>query len=130
MFEIQEFFDTAPGKLYAAAQIRRRKLIRNGDIIAYQRILDLAGELFSYLQVDHSLPSDVGSFQTFDLAHYVGFTLEQEYEFLCLESEKERQQYMTAHLEKLLPVVKEMDALKEKIKMNGHFRNIVPPDFK
>ena len=31
------------------------------------------------------------------------------------------------HIANLLPIVKEMNAMREKVQMNGHFRNILPP---
>jgi hypothetical protein len=51
-------------------------------------------------------------------------TINEEYEFLTLTNELQRQEYLKRHLAKVLPVVAEMELLKEKIKLNGHFKNI------
>jgi hypothetical protein len=39
-------------------------------------------------------------------------------------NELQRQEYLKRHLAKVLPIVAEMESLKEKIKLNGHFKNI------
>jgi hypothetical protein len=61
---------------------------------------------------------------SYDVAHTVGLKLEEEYELLTLMNELQRQEYLKRHLAKVLPVVAEMESLKNKIKMNGHFKNI------
>ncbi len=61
---------------------------------------------------------------SYDVAHTVGLTLEEEYELLTLMNELQRQEYLKRHLAKVIPVVAEMESLKDKIKLNGHFKNI------
>jgi hypothetical protein len=46
------------------------------------------------LKLDKKTPSHPEQFITFEVAHYVGFSLEQEYEFLCIPTEHERQIYL------------------------------------
>src|SRR6188508_3274983 len=41
-----------------------------------------------------------------------------------LMNELQRQEYIKRHLTKVLPMVAEMEGLKEKIKLNGHFQNL------
>ncbi len=38
--------------------------------------------------------------------------------------ELQRQEYLKRHLQKVLPLLMEMEQLKEKVKLNGHFRNL------
>ena len=61
---------------------------------------------------------------SYDVAHHAGMNLEEEYEFLQLMREDQRQEYLKRHLIKVLPIVAGMDALKEKVKLNGHFRDL------
>ena len=42
---------------------------------------------------------------------------------LELLQELQRQEFLKRHIAKVLPVMKEMELLKEKIKLNGHFKN-------
>ena len=45
-------------------------------------------------------------------------------ELLELEHELHRQEFLKRHLEKMQPVITEMKALKGRVKMNGHFKNL------
>jgi hypothetical protein len=38
--------------------------------------------------------------------------------------EEQRQEYLKRHLGKVLPVIAEMETLKERVKLNGHFKNL------
>ena len=38
--------------------------------------------------------------------------------------ELQRQEYLKRHLKKVIPVLAEMEMLKEKVKLNGHFKNL------
>jgi hypothetical protein len=38
--------------------------------------------------------------------------------------EDQRLEYLKRHLSKVLPVVNEMEVLKERIQLNGHFKNL------
>jgi len=67
--------------------------------------------------------------KSYDIAHHAGMSLQEEYELLGLLQEIQRQEYLKRHLAKVLPVVAEMDELKEKIKLNGHFKNLSSTDF-
>jgi hypothetical protein len=51
-------------------------------------------------------------------------SLEEEYELLGLMEERQRQEYLKRHLAKVIPMVASMELLKEKIKLNGHFKNL------
>ncbi len=129
VFKIEEFYSVAPNKLYAGADIERLKNLNNGDILMYDSILKKIIDLFRILNIEKSVPQSPTSFSTFDMAHHVGFSLEQEYKLLSISSEKERQIYMLKHLESLIPVVREMELLRKKAQMNGHFKNVIPPKF-
>jgi hypothetical protein len=58
------------------------------------------------------------------VAHHSGLSFQQEYELLELLHEAQRQEYLRRHLTKVLPLLSEMEILKEKIKLNGHFRDL------
>ena len=127
LFSIKEFYKTAPNKLYAAADFSRLPHDTAGDALTNTQILKLMKALFSLMNIKKNIPSDPNSFNTYELAHHVGFNLEQEYQFLCTTDEISRQEVMKMHLEKLLPIVEEMENLRKKAEMNGHFKNIIPP---
>jgi hypothetical protein len=129
-FEIQEKFNVLPGKLYTGASVVPRELLdENGDFMTQSQILQCIREMFKVIHIQKRLPEYVSDFFTFEFGHYVGFTMTQEYEFLCLTDEHERQNYMLEHLENILPTVREMERLRERAQLNGHFRAAIPPNF-
>lgn len=126
VFRIEEFYSRAPGKLYAGATITPLEYENDGDILQSNKIVEKITELFDILKINKAIP-DPSNFFTFDMAHHVGLTVEQEYEILSIRSEEDRQDFMLEHLEKLIPIVKEMEELRKRVQMNGHFKNIIPP---
>ncbi|MGZ7270792.1 hypothetical protein ACXWPZ_09350, partial [Streptococcus pyogenes] len=69
------------------------------------------------------------SFKIYDIAHQLGLSVEQEYMLLQRRRESERQSIVLAHLIAILPVVEETERLKDRVKLNGHFKNLIPPNF-
>ncbi|MCB0571263.1 MAG: LON peptidase substrate-binding domain-containing protein [Phaeodactylibacter sp.] len=127
LFRIREFYRTAPGKLYSAAEVEPLHFDMEGDATAGARIRELVSELFELLHLHQKPGISLEGLSTYSIGHHVGLNLEQEYEMLCIPGERERQAWMEAHLQKLLPVAREMEKLRKKVQMNGHFKNIVPP---
>jgi ATP-dependent Lon protease len=128
LYEIEKFYKEPHGKLYDGADVRLLDLKDDTiDLMVSQRILDYAHEIFLLLNLNKELPSKAADVNTFKLGHYVGMGIDQEYELLCLPTEFERQSFILQHLEHILPVVREMEHLRQRALLNGHFKNIVPP---
>jgi ATP-dependent Lon protease len=127
LFKVIEFHSQVENRLYTGAEILRLPHDMEGDFVSYERILEYLGELYRIMNITKPLPVHTPDFNTYQIAHLVGFSLEQEYELLCIPEEFRRQDYMIAHLEQLLPTAREMEELRKKIQMNGHFKNILPP---
>ena len=127
LFKIEKFFREAPKKLYAGADISRIDLELEGDDTLGQQILEKMQELYELLKINKVLPKTPKDLHTYLVGHHVGFSVEQEYELLKLPTEYQRQKYLLEHLTNLLPTVREMERLQERVKMNGHFRNEIPP---
>lgn len=128
LFRIVEFFPQVENRLYTGAEVERLPYDLEGDYMKNEKILEYLGELYGILNIRKPLPENTPGFHTYEVAHLVGFSLEQEYEMLCLTNEQERQEFMLQHMEKLLPMAREMEALRKKVQMNGHFKNILPPE--
>lgn len=129
IFRIDEFQPIVAGKLYAGATIDRMELDYEGDFSKVNTILDRVAELFSIMKINKDIPDNTPQFTTYDLAHHVGFSIEQEYEFLRIPNEVDRQIYMLRHFDKLIPIVQEMEKLRKRVQMNGHFKDLKPPIF-
>ena len=86
-------------------------------------------QLYSVLNItkpSYKSPSELASFE---IAHLVGFKLKEEYELLRFKRESDRQKLLLGHIRKILPIVIQAEKLKEKAKLNGHFKNILPPQY-
>lgn len=129
IFRIREFYKVAPEKLYSGAEIEYlNPPSLEGDYLLAEQILTIVEELFSLLNVHKELPETPNDFRVFDWAHHIGLSTDQEYTLLCLPGEKERLIYIKSHLDELLPRVREVEEVRRKAQMNGHFKNVIPPD--
>ncbi len=124
IFRILEVIDTVPEKLYSGAIVNYPHNHEHGKRLLMNKVLDSIKHLHELLKVEKPLPKNLEELWSYDVAHTIGLTLEEEYELLTLMNELQRQEYLKRHLAKVIPVVAEMESLKEKIKLNGHFKNI------
>ena len=127
IFRVIEFFPTLNEKLYAGGQIRDYEHESEEDRSVNGKIMLEVKKLFQAMRIKRSLPSNVGDFRTYDVAHYVGFNSEQEYEFLLTFDARSRQEMLLEQIRKVLPVVREMENMRNRAKLNGHFKNLIPP---
>ncbi|PHN06219.1 LON peptidase substrate-binding domain-containing protein [Flavilitoribacter nigricans] len=127
IFAIKEYFEKVPGKLYSGASIERLELDMEEAPYLNEQILEKTRELFQLLDIEKDLPEAASDLSVFDIAHHIGLSLDQEYELLSIGNAQERQEFIIDHLTRLIPVVKHMDEIREKARMNGHFRRINPP---
>ena len=130
LFRIDRFFQQAPNRLYAAAEITRLEASGGTtDPFLAAELLSLLQTLFSNIHIKQELPDDAASFKVFEVGHQLGLSIQQEYTLLTLSTEMERQQFVLEHMQKILPTIQEMESLRRKAQMNGHFKNVIPPDF-
>lgn len=128
VFKIHSFEEQVKGKLYAGGKVSFLENKMDGEGEDFSRLRQLAKQLVSLIRMDDKLDVDVMT-HSFDMAHKMGLSLEQEYDLLQMTRESQRQEYMINHLERALPIVMEMEQAKEKIKMNGHFKHLDPLNF-
>jgi len=127
-FKLESFQEKMDGKLYAGGDITRIQDTQNAEPHQWQLLKELAEELIDILNMKDQL--DVNQVtDSFQLAHKLGLSLEQEYDMLQMSAEADRQDYMINHLTRALPFIKEMENAKERIKMNGHFQHHDPLNF-
>src|SRR5690606_18880460 len=98
------------------------------DQTVWEEMIFLIKELYSSLQVveDVKVENDT---RAWDVAHHIGLSMEQEYELMQIASEIDRQRFIIEHLKKAIPVVRNMEKTKERIKLNGHFKHFDPLNF-
>lgn len=124
VFRILEMIPEIPEKLYSGAIVNYPHNHEHGKRILIDKVITATKKLHSLLRVKKTFHKPDEDLWSYDLAHSVGLTIEEEYELLSLMNELQRQEYLKRHLAKVIPVVSEMESLKDKIKMNGHFKNI------
>jgi uncharacterized protein len=124
VFRILETIQEVPEKLYSGAIVNYPATDDKGNRELMEKVVAGIRQLHVLLHVDKSFPKPDELLNSFDVAHHVGFSPEEEYELLGLPMELQRQEYIRRHLTKVIPVVMEMESLKEKIKLNGHFKNL------
>jgi len=124
VFRVLEMISEIPDKLYSGASVNYPHNHEHGKRILIDKVIAATKQLHQMLNVKKPFHKNEDELWSYDIAHSVGLTLEEEYELLSLMNELQRQEYLKRHLAKVIPVVAEMEALKEKIKLNGHFKNI------
>lgn len=126
--QIYSFQDKLEPKLYAGGQVEAIENIHDPNPEDWQELRMLAKRLVEVLKMEGTFDVDLVE-NSFELAHKLGLSLEQEYDMLQMVRESQRQTYMINHLKRALPLVSEMERAKEKIKMNGHFQHHDPLNF-
>ena len=124
VFRILEVVDSLPDKLYSGAIVNYPKNYEHGKRLLINKVIDATKKLHKLLKVENAFHKNEEDLWSYDIAHTVGLNLQEEYEILTLMNELQRQEYLKRHLTKVLPVIAEMETLKDKIKLNGHFKNI------
>jgi uncharacterized protein len=124
VFRMLEIIKEVPDKLYSGAIVNYPDNREQGDIELMRRVMKGIRELHKLLNVTKDFKKPDEELKTYEVAHHVGLTVQEEYEFLGLSDELQRQEYLKRHLTKVLPLVAEMEGLREKIKHNGHFKNL------
>jgi len=124
VFRILEVIKEVPDKLYSGAIVNYPNNLQRGNPEIMQWVIDTTRELHKMLNVTKDFKKADNEINAYDVAHHIGMSLQEEYELLNLMNELQRQEYLRRHLTRVLPMVAEMESLKEKIKLNGHFKNL------
>ncbi len=124
VFQILELVPQLPEKLYSGAIVTYPKNTTRGSASLMKKVLDGIREIHKHLNVTKEFDKPDSELVSYDVAHHAGMSIEDEYLMLELLQELQRQEFLKRHIAKVLPVMAEMDVLKGKIKLNGHFKNL------
>jgi Lon protease-like protein len=124
VFRILEVVKEVPEKLYSGAIVNypHNNISFKPETTRY--ILSGLRELHRLLNITKKFSKPEDEMVSYDMAHHAGLSLEEEFELLQLLREDQRLEYLKRHLNKVLPIIQEMETLKEKVKLNGHFREL------
>lgn len=129
IFRVLEVIKEIPEKLYSGAIVNYPDSDDAGKRELMQKVVNGIRELHRLLNINKDFKKPDEDLTAYDVAHHAGLSLEEEYELLGLLKEIQRQEYLKRHLSKVLPLIAEMEALKEKIRLNGHFKNLSSLNF-
>lgn len=124
VFRMLEQIKEIPEKLYSGAIVSYPENYDNGSSGLMQKVMSNLRDLHLLLKVEKTFSKPDAELKSFEIAHHIGLSLEEEYEVLMLQDELHRQEYLKRHLLKAIPMAQGMEQLKEKIKLNGHFKNL------
>ncbi|NLR59599.1 peptidase S16 [Chitinophaga polysaccharea] len=124
VFRILEQVTEIPDKLYTGAIVNYPDNNEGSHQRLLKEVLHGVRELHAILQIHKSFKKEDTALLSYDLAHHAGLSLDEEYELLHLFYEAQRLEYLKRHLHKVIPMMAEMERLKERVLLNGHFRNL------
>lgn len=130
VFRVLEVIKEVPDKLYSGAIVNYPATFEQGNPELMGKVIKTIRELHQLLKVKKDFSRVDEELRAFDVAHHIGLSLEEEYELLGLFDERQRQEYLKRFLTKVIPMLASMEQLKEKIKLNGHFKNLEGFDLK
>ncbi len=128
VFKVANFFNPIADKLYAGGNVSFLDNVYDDTSNTKGRMIELLKELYETINVVKSVEI-AENIATFDIGHKIGLSLLQEYQLLQLERESARQVFIINHLQHAIPILKEVERTKERIRMNGHFKHLDPLDF-
>ncbi len=123
-FRILELVKDIPDKMYDGAIVNYPENDHKGSKKIMQQVIEATRQLHVFLKVNKHFDNSENELLSYDVAHHIGLSLQEEYELLEFLRELYRQEYLKQHLTKVLPVMAEMETLKDRIQLNGHFKNL------
>ncbi len=123
-FKILELIKEMPEKLYGGAIVTYPTPTTKGSPSLLKKVLAGIREIHNSMQVHKNFSKPDEELLSYDIAHHAGMSLQDEYYLLELEQELHRQEFLKRHIVKLQEVITEMEALKKKINLNGHFKDL------
>lgn len=124
VFRVLEVIKKVPDKLYSGAIVDYPPNETQIKTAMMQQVISNIRELHRLLKITKEIKKPDDQLCSYDIAHHAGLTLEEEYEFLGLLREDQRLEYLKRHLAKIIPMINGIENLKEKIQLNGHFREL------
>ena len=124
VFTILELITALPDKLYSGAIVTYPLNTSTGNNALMLIIVAAIRQLHKLLKINKEFKRPDTALLSYDVAHHAGLSLTEEYELLQLLQELQRQDYLNRHLKKVIPVIAQMETLKERIQLNGHFKNL------
>lgn len=129
VFEVLSFEPEMGDRLYPGGEVRLLEPDNKAPAGLTEAVIGACQRLYELMDVPFG-PIRRDVFNSFTLAHKMGLSLQQEYSLLQIPDETRRLQFVLHHLQETSRVLEELNRTRERIEMNGHFRNFDPLDFR
>lgn len=129
VFKILEVVKTVPDRLYSGAIVNYPPNNEGRNITMMRKVVEDIRALHKLLNVSKDFKKSDDELVSYDVAHHAGLSLQEEYELLGLMYESQRLEYLKRHLKKIIPIINGVESLKERVHLNGHFKELGGFDF-
>ncbi len=129
VFRTLEVVKSIPEKLFSGAIVTYPDNDERKNTEMIRKVVASIRELHRLLNVNKDFKKADEELVSYDIAHHAGLSVVEEYEILGLLYEAQRLEYLKRHLNKILPMISGLEDLKDRIQLNGHFREIKGFDF-
>lgn len=126
LFKVIEYYSNFPNKLYSAVDVEHFEFDLKGDVEIKKKVKDLFTELCALNKVDQIKAINWEHYNSFDLGHFVGFSVEEEYRFLSTDHENERLNNLAHQIEYMIVQSKSRENWLKRINMNGEYQIFGP----
>lgn len=124
VFRILEVIKDIPDKLYRGAIVSYPHNNVQGSTSLRNQTIELLKQLHAQLHIKKDMAKEPNEWCSYDVAHLSCLSPQQEYELLQLFNENQRMEYIKQHITSMLPSLKNIESLMDRVKRNGHFRNL------
>lgn len=119
VFRILEVVPTVPEKMYSGAIVNypendKMKVHPNLSKLIYDEVK----RLYTILNIENRMPKEEQEWSSYDIAHKLGLTREQEYELLSIFNEVQRMEYLRRYFNSIMPELDDLEILKSRINLN------------
>lgn len=129
VFFLEDYWKIMPGKLYPGSSARELEVDLDEDATTNEEIITMTRKIYQALGIAKEVKTVEEGFRTYDIAHYVGMQLGQEYELLTLREARSRQSFLLDHLRNIHPEVEQNVSIRQRAQLNGHFQELSPPNW-
>ncbi len=123
IFKKLELIKTIPDKLYAGAIVSYPENTTQTNPLLSRKVMNLLKEFQHLVSFNPSSSKEESELTSYDMAHFAGLSLQEEYELLELLFESQRLEYLRRHLVKTIPILTNIQAMLKRSAQRNDFKN-------
>ncbi len=115
VFGIDEVQEEVPDKLYSAASVTLIENVADANRESGLKLLKLYSEFIQLAQIQAPVPEEVPEKASYVLGSKIGLPLRQRLEMLRMPKESDRQKFLSLHLERIIPLIRQQRSRGTKL---------------